>query len=196
MRSTELKRAKRKVRADALAVRDAIEPQERLRRGRLVADRFLSLPEVASAGAVMAFWSFGSELPTMPLIEALVARNVRVALPRTVDADLQPRMWRPGDPVTPTRFGAMEPAGGVVLQPDDIDVIATPGVAFDREGGRVGYGGGYYDRFFLRARQDALRAGIGYREQIVQGVLPGGHLDLRVDVLVTDADIVRCRRDR
>ena len=192
MNSGQLKRAKKQVRATVLERRDALIPQERARLGALVTDRVLALPEVAAAGIVMAFWTFGSELPTMPLIEALTSGGVRVALPRIVDGDLEPRTWRPGEPTTTTSFGALEPADGEALDPAEVDVIVTPAVAFDRAGRRVGYGGGYYDRFFPRARSDALRVGAAFGVQLVEGDLPAGHFDLRVHAVVTESEVVRC----
>ena len=72
--------------------------------------------------------------------------------------------------------------------------MATPAVAFDRQGRRVGYGGGFYDRFFPRTRPDAFRVGIGFGVQLVDGELPGGSFDLRVDVVVTESETVRCRQ--
>jgi len=190
--SGQLKRAKKHVRAAVLARRDALTPAERDRLGALVTERVLALPEVAAADAVMAFWTFGSELPTMPLIEALVARGVRVALPRIVDGDLELRTWRPGEATTTTSFGALEPAGGDVLAPTDIDVVVTPAVAFDRAGRRVGYGGGFYDRFFPRARPDTFRLGTAFGVQLVDEALPAGHFDLRVHAVVTESETVRC----
>jgi 5-formyltetrahydrofolate cyclo-ligase len=193
--SGQLKRAKKQVRRAVLARRDVLTPRERDRLGALVTERVLALPEVDSVHAVMAFWAFGSELPTMPLIEGLVARGVRVALPRIVDGDLEPRTWRPGEPTTTTSFGALEPSGGEVLGRDEIDVVVTPAVAFDREGRRVGYGGGFYDRFFLRTRPDAFRLGAAFGVQLVDGALPAGHFDLRVHAVVTESETVRCPRD-
>lgn len=195
MNSGELKRAKRRVRREVLARRDALTTEQRERLGALVTDRVLSLPEVDAARVVMAFWTFGSELPTMPLIEALVSRGVRVALPRVVAGDLEPRTWRPGEPTTTTTFGALEPADGTALDPAEVDVVVTPAVAFDRAGRRVGYGGGFYDRFFPRARADTFRVGAAFAVQLVEEELPAGHFDLRVHAVVTESETVRCPRE-
>jgi 5-formyltetrahydrofolate cyclo-ligase len=191
--STELKRAKRAVRARALGRRDELDAGERQRRGEIIVDRFLSLPEVGAAGTVMAFWAFGSEVPTDSLIARLVGGGVTVALPRIVDGDLEPRTWRPGEPVTQTHFGAREPEGGRVVAPEEIDVVAVPGVAFDRAGGRVGYGGGFYDRFLPSTR--ALRAAVAFDVQLEEEPLPGAGFDLPVDVIVTESETIRCARD-
>ena len=195
MTSAELKKAKRDVRRRILAQRDALTPARRHELAALVTERLLALPELETAATVMAFWSFGSEVATMPLIEALLARGCVVALPRIVDGELEPRTWLPGEPLTGTPFGAMEPEGGAVLGPEAIDVIVTPAVAFDRDGRRVGYGGGFYDRFFTRARSDAARVGVGFGLQLVDEQLPGAGFDLRVGVVVTDSETVRCRID-
>ena len=196
--SAALKKAKRDVRRAILEARDAIAPADRERSAAAVTERFLSLPEMAGARTVMAFWSFGSELPTLPLIDALHARGVMVALPRIEDGELKPRRYEPGDPMTETAFGALEPADGAAIDPAAIDVIITPAVAFDREGARVGYGGGFYDRFFPRTRSDCLRAGVGLEVQLLPpgSKLSLGHFDLLIDLIVTDVETIRCRSRR
>jgi 5-formyltetrahydrofolate cyclo-ligase len=191
----ELKRAKKAVRREALIARDAIPPAERFRLAELVTERFLGLPEVVAADVVLAFSSFGSELPTLPLIERLLARGVTVALPRIVSGELEPRTWRPGEPTTETSFGALEPTGGEVVAPGRIDLVATPGVAFDRAGRRVGYGGGFYDRLFPFMRSDALRVGVGFGIQLLERDLPEGAFDMRVDAVITESETVRCARE-
>lgn len=193
MNSADLKRAKRAIRAEVRAARDALPPDERVRCSLSIRDRFLTLPELGSVRTVMLFWSFGSEVDTAPLLRSLVDRGVTTALPRIVDGELEPRTYRPGDPVTGTPFGACEPAAGELLDPSALDVVVTPAVAFDRAGRRVGYGGGYYDRFFGRTRPGSLRIGIAFEVQLVEEDLPGGHFDLPVHAIVTGSEVVRCR---
>jgi 5-formyltetrahydrofolate cyclo-ligase len=192
MNSVDLKRAKRAARARVLAVRDGASPELRAEWSRAIADRFLELEEVARAKVVMAFWSFGSELDTAPLIGRLHQRGVTVVLPKIADGDLEARAYAPGDPVTETSFGAHEPATGEPIEPGRIDLVATPGVAFDRRGRRVGYGGGFYDRFLLELRPDAVRVGVCFSLQLVDGDLPGASFDLPVDVIVTESEAIRC----
>ena len=121
MNSAELKKAKRDARRRVLAAREGLAPERRRELAARVTERFLALPEVQAAEVVMAFWSFGSELPTLPMIEALIARGCVVALPRIEEGELEPRTWMPGEPLSGTSFGAMEPEGGSILAPDAID---------------------------------------------------------------------------
>jgi len=194
VRSQELKRAKRDVRRRVLVARDALDPAARASMAAEVSERFLALPEVKGARTVMAFSSFGSELPMESLIDALCSRGVLVGLPKISDGALEVRSYRPGDATTVTTFGAHEPTVGVVIEPTQIDVIVTPAVAYDRTGRRVGYGGGFYDRFLPRTRPDAVRVGVGAVVQLLDEDLPAGSFDLRVHLIVTPQEVVRCPR--
>lgn len=195
MNSGELKRAKREVRRRVLARRDALGAAERSALAAKIIARFLSLPEVERSDRVLAFWSFGSELSTTGLIDGLLDRGTGVALPRIADGELEAVAYRRGDRLSEASFGALEPLGGLVLDPATIDSIAVPGVAFDRAGNRVGYGGGFYDRFLARTRDDSSRIGVGFALQLMPPgeALPAGHHDLTVDLVVTEGETVRCR---
>ena len=193
MRASELKRAKRDVRRAVLAARDAIGEAERVARSTEIHQRFLALREAEGVGVVMGFWSFGSEVSTPPLLEALHARRVRVCLPRIAGGgDLEAVAYEPGDPMTETSFGAREPADGTMLAPEVLDLVVTPGVAFDRSGHRIGYGRGFYDRFLRRTRRGVPRIAIAFDLQVQSKELPAGSFDLGVDVIVTDTETIRC----
>jgi 5-formyltetrahydrofolate cyclo-ligase len=92
--------------------------------------------------------------------------------------------FRPGDPTARSEFGMQEPVGGEEIPPQEVDALVIPGLAFDGEGFRLGYGGGFYDRYVRRTRPEALRVGICLVEQIVEEV-PHGDADERVDRIVT-----------
>lgn len=193
MKAHELKKAKRDVRRTILARRDGLAPEIREALAARIHSRFLALPEVVAAGTVLLFWSFGSEVPTESLLAALHERGARMLLPRIVAGDLELRTYAPGDPLAGTSFGAREPTEGLVVSPGEVDVICTPSVAFDRSGRRIGYGGGYYDRLFPAAPA-AARVGVAFGVQVVDGDLPEGHFDLRVDAVVTEDETLRWPR--
>jgi 5-formyltetrahydrofolate cyclo-ligase len=186
--STDLKRAKRRMRAEVLARRDAMSPIDRERASHEIAGHVLSVLREGSleaSGTVSAFWSFGSEVSTEPLIRALDAEGRRLALPRIVEGDIEMREFRPGDPLSETPFGVWEPAGGARIDAAQLAAVLTPGVAFDRRGFRVGYGGGHYDRLFTRITPGALRVGICFAAQLVDEV-PRGSIDRPVAIVVTE----------
>lgn len=185
-----LKAAKRALRRQVLAVRDALTVDDRAERGRTIVERLLALPEVVDARTVMAFWSFGSEVDTAPLIARLLADGRTVALPRTEGPEIVPVTYERGDPVRSTAYGAMEPPFGRGLSADELDLVVVPGVAFDREGNRIGYGRGYYDRLVSRLRPGVPTVAIAFGMQIVDRV-PSGGTDRRVDAIVTEDEVIR-----
>lgn len=189
--SHRLKVRKRAVRRAAIERRDLLSAQERSAKSEWIVERVLALPEVGAARTVMAFWSFGSEVETSGLIERLHEAGKRVVLPRIAEREIAAVAYAPGDPVTATSFGAMEPAGADVVTAEDVDVVIVPGVAFDRRGGRVGYGGGFYDRLFSRTPAVPAVA-LAFAVQLVDEV-PQGRSDRRVDAIVTEDEVIRPR---
>jgi 5-formyltetrahydrofolate cyclo-ligase len=191
--SHRLKARKRALRRAAIERRDLLSAGERSAKSERIVDRVLGLPEVGAARTVMAFWSFGSEVQTAALIQRLHEAGKRVVLPRIVEGEIAAVTYAPGDPVAATSFGAMEPVGAELVPAEDVDVVIVPGVAFDRRGGRVGYGGGFYDRLLSRA-PSAPAVAVAFDVQLVDGV-PQGRNDSRVDVIVTEDEVIRPRHD-
>lgn len=187
-----LKQAKRALRREVLARRDALAPAERSERSRRITERLLALPEVERAGAAMAFWSFGSEVDTDLLLRRLHETGTLVLLPRIQGREVVPVPYVPGDPVLATAFGAMEPSLGAAAPADRVDLVIVPGVAFDRRGARVGYGGGFYDRFLMRTREGVPAIAIAFAVQVVERV-PEGRMDRRLEAIVTEDEVIRCR---
>ncbi|HEU4831170.1 MAG TPA: 5-formyltetrahydrofolate cyclo-ligase [Actinomycetota bacterium] len=192
LRAHRLKRAKRALRRAILAERDAIPEADRFAHSEAIAGRFLGLPETAGAETVLAFWSFGSEVETGPLIARLRSLGKTVALPRVEGNEVAPVVATPETPMTEASFGAWEPADGRALDVTELDLVVVPGVAFDRSCGRVGYGGGYYDRLLGRRRDGVAAIAIAFALQVVDRV-PSGAIDRRIDGVVTEVEVIRCR---
>jgi 5-formyltetrahydrofolate cyclo-ligase len=183
---------KRALRRAILERRDALSPEERRAKSATIVERVMALSEVRSAPTVMAFWSFGSEVETATLIERLHEAEKRVVLPRVELGDVVAVVYEPGDAAAATSFGAMEPSGVDLVGPEDVDAVIAPGVAFDRRGGRIGYGGGFYDRFLARIRPDAPVVAFAFALQVVEAV-PHGDRDRRVHLIVTEDETIVCR---
>lgn len=173
------------------AARRAIPPEEREWAGAEVVDRVASLPDLASPRTVLLFYAFGSEIPTRGLIERLARDRHRLALP-VLHTEMRAVAYEPGAPLVATGYGPKQPVGGDTVLPRAVDVVVAPGLAFDRRGWRLGYGGGHFDAFLASMRDDALRVGIGFGPQIVDE-LPVEPHDQRLDLVVTD-DVVVIRR--
>jgi 5-formyltetrahydrofolate cyclo-ligase len=190
--SDRLKREKKAIRTRVRAVRDTLSTEEREHASAAIAERVLALPELDGVGTAMVFASFGTEVDTRPIVEGLDARGVRIAMPRVEGLDIAAVVFRPGDPMTTAAFGMPEPAGDDVVDPAEIEAVITPGLAFDRAGHRIGYGGGFYDRFFTSARE-LRKIAVGFSVQVLDEELPHGAFDVAVDVVVTEREVLRPR---
>lgn len=170
-----------------LLARARIGASERAAAAEAAAARVLALPEVGAASSVMAFASFGTEIPTDPLVEGLLASARRVLMPLVDGRRLRAAPIASLSDLAPGYHGIREPAAPAAVEPA-ADVILVPGVAFDSAGRRLGYGGGFYDEFLAEAR--GLRVGYCFDCQIVDAV-PAGPGDAAVEIVVTEARVVR-----
>ena len=171
------------------AARRALSAEARAEASRSVCARVLALPEVRAARVVHAFWPLADEVDLRPALAALRASGVLVALPAVVGPRrLAHRAYEPGALVA-GRWGLWEPAPSAPsVRPADVDVVLVPGLAFGRDGSRLGMGGGFYDAFL--AQTPALRVGVGGAASLVASVPTEPH-DARLDGVVTDADVLR-----
>lgn len=189
----ELDALKTALRAEMRRARAAIPDGERRRRGEAIRERLLALPEMRTARTVLVFASFGSEVPTRGLASDLHAARKRLLLPYLAEGEMEVAEVAPDEPPVPSSYGPPEPARRTPVDPGEIDLVVAPGLAFDRRGARLGYGGGAYDRFLARLREGTVVVGIGLTEQLVDEV-PTGPGDVAVHVVVTDREVIDARR--
>jgi 5-formyltetrahydrofolate cyclo-ligase len=168
---------KRALRRRMKMVRELVD--DRLVRSVELWATLAELPAYRAAGTVMAFKSFGGEPDTDALFARLAAEGKRLLLPRVRDRALE--VCDGSVPLVRSRFGVDEPQGPA-LSPDVIEFLIVPGLAFTLRGDRLGYGGGYYDRFLSKVT--APNAGVCFTEQVVDS-LPMEPWDVRVQQVVS-----------
>jgi 5-formyltetrahydrofolate cyclo-ligase len=149
---------------------------------------------------VMVFLDFGSEVATAFVVERALAEGRTVAVPKTEVAErglvVSVLADYPGD-LAPGTWGIPEPRPGCLrpLPPDQVDLVLVPGVAFDPEGNRLGYGGGFYDRFLPLLRPGTPTVAPAFELQVVERVETGVY-DIPVDLVVTEERVIDCRAVR
>jgi 5-formyltetrahydrofolate cyclo-ligase len=195
--SGKLLDAKRELRARILRERDATPAEARATASASIAASLLARDDFASSKTVLLTLPFGSEWDTRALLAAALARAKTVALPRVnlatgmLDLCVVTRLEHDA---APGYRGIPEPcAHCALLEVATIDWVLVPGVAFDRGGHRVGYGGGYYDRLLPLFRADTCRVAGAFELQLVERVPAASH-DVAVDAIVTEAQSVSIAR--
>jgi len=186
---------KARIRQDILGRRDSIEIGARKKKDLLIQEALLSLPEFHQAGVVFFFASFRSEVSTSSLIEEALRREKSVLLPSVDVHSRELRLFEIKSllELSPGYMTISEPAVDPERKRDinDANLVILPGVAFDRSGNRLGYGGGYYDKLLARLNRKIPLIALSYKEQVVDSIPHDNH-DIRVHIIVTDDGIIRC----
>lgn len=185
---------KKRVRNLVLARRGALTERERQGKSLHIEKQVLTLPEYEKAQTVMLFLNFRDEVETTALAEETLTRGKQLVLPRCAPQGiLIPALIRDLDQdIEPGTWGIREPRlqGLREADPWAIDLVIVPGAAFDGQGNRLGYGGGYYDRFFGRLRPEVLRVAIAFATQVLPEVPVDPH-DQKMSILVTEEGVHR-----
>lgn len=161
-----------------------------------VSSNLFRLPEFRGAKTIALFGSFRSEVFTWDMIQKALTLKKQVCLPVTLKKPKKlvfKQIYDLKKDITIGAFGIPEPKMECLPTIDEkkIELVVTPGIAFDCLGNRIGFGAGYYDRLFAQIRPECLKVGIAFHFQIIDKV-PCEPTDMPVDILVTDQTIIRC----
>lgn len=188
-----------RLRKRVLAKRNCISLEERRRWSQEITANFLKLPEFQRGENFFFYVNFRSEVETINLINICLGRGKKVAVPCT-DPEchrlIPCQVFDLAQELRPGYCGIPEPdpAVGLRIPPEQIEIVILPGAAFDTQGGRLGYGGGYYDRFLARLAPQALRVGLAFEMQLVP-VIPLCSHDQKLDLLVTEKRIIKLEKE-
>ena len=181
-----------KLRKNTLNQRDLLSSIQQQNRSRLIMDRVKKMEQFKSSATVFIYVDFRSEVATRPLIDHMLRCGKKVVLPVTLIQEkdlLAVSITNPEKELAPGYCSIPEPIVEIRekqrISPDIIDIIFLPGSVFDELGGRMGYGGGYYDRFVSNKAPQALRVGLAYDLQIVKRAPLQAHDEL-LDFIVTE----------
>lgn len=189
--SSPLRLEKRALRSRVLAKRDALPAIERAAASSVICATLAELPDFRQAHCVLLTLPFGSETDTRPLVEHALQAGKRVLLPR-VDRPARMlelrRITNLAQDIAPGQWNIPEPRPEHCAQAaaEEAEWVLVPGVAFDTQGGRLGYGGGFYDRLLPLLRPQVSRVAAAFSLQLVDQVPRGKH-DLPVDRIVTES---------
>jgi 5-formyltetrahydrofolate cyclo-ligase len=191
--------ARKILRASLRAKRRAAPPEFRAKAGRQVARNVDRVFRLRPGLKVAIYASFPEELDSAPLIRLARKRGCRIFLPRIDTRTISMKFVEAlaGARETTNHLGIVEPHGTRSIPARWLDLVLLPLVGFDAHGMRLGMGGGYYDRTFaFRNRHTAWRGprlvGVAYSFQQVPTIAAAAH-DVRLDAVVTEAGVIRCR---
>ena len=176
---------KRELRKKFAAIRGGIPAEERAAKSREICRKFLSLADYSSARTVMIYMSFRSEAETEDIARRVLSDGKRLVVPKceVKTREILPCEIKSLDELRSGEYGISEPTKIRLCGKSEIDIAVVPALAFDKDNFRLGYGGGYYDRFLKDFT--GLSAGLCFSECMTDK-LPRGEFDVRTDMVLTD----------
>jgi 5-formyltetrahydrofolate cyclo-ligase len=178
-------RDKEKLRRTYCAVREGMSPVDVAEASTAVCRRLAGMTLLREAETVMAYLAFKNEVDLRPLFELLP--GIDWVLPRIEGKRMTIHPYEP-EKLIRHAYGMLEPpADAPVVDPEELDVVLVPGVSFDRRGGRMGFGGGFYDRFLVKTT--AIRVGVCHDCCLAERVPCADH-DQPMDWVVTPTSAI------
>ena len=182
-----------------LKKRAELSPEEITKKSNAIQDKLFGLKKYQESNFIFSFISFNDEINTHDIIKQSLSNGKRVGVPITIHKErklLVSEIFDFDRELEIGHYNILTPKKEFIREvpPKLIDIVLVPGLIFSPEGYRVGYGGGYYDRFFSKNRE-VFKIGLCYEMQIAPKV-PVGIYDLPVDCIITEERIVNCTGEK
>ncbi|NLM10426.1 MAG: 5-formyltetrahydrofolate cyclo-ligase [Clostridiaceae bacterium] len=189
---------KKELRQKAKELRDSINTESVIQLSDIIQNRVCNHPWFEHSETVFVYVSTGNEVRTSGIIEKAITMDKRVCVPRVI-----PRVKMEAVPITNVEndlqmgfFNIMEPKPHLLpIGEGDIDLVIVPGLLFDRNGFRIGYGGGYYDKYLAQLSDKCRTIGIAFESQIVNE-LPVEDHDMNVMAIITENRVIISKEKR
>lgn len=190
--ASDFKAIKQSLREQAHANRRAQENKEAL--SRQICEKFAALPEYAAARTVMLYVDVRTEVRTRQFLPVALTHGKRIVVPYCIEGQLELFHLENMDELSIGMYKILEPKSELRalptkrVEPEDIDLVMVPGVAFDRGGARMGHGMGYYDKLLERVRPDAPLVALAFECQLFAEIPTAPH-DVFMDKILTETAV-------
>jgi 5-formyltetrahydrofolate cyclo-ligase len=184
---------KKEIRKKILSIRDAIDENVKILKDYKIRNRLIQMPEFIYSNKILLYASFRSEVDTMDLLKYCLNTNKIVVFPKVNRIKDCLNLYKISqiDDLKVGYAGILEPdvseSQRVVV--NELDLIIVPGVAFDENCNRLGYGKGFYDKLLKNFKKTTI--GLAYEEQIIELLTVESH-DVKINKIITDERVIVC----
>ncbi|SEF42898.1 5-formyltetrahydrofolate cyclo-ligase [Eubacterium ruminantium] len=200
--------AKNNIRKEMLLRRDALSPSEVKNLSERICQNFFSIPDFAGIQDIFCFYPKGNEIDTRFILkypsdnklytdyEICRKNTINFYLPKVIGKDMEFYKYTGENELIKGKFGIMEPESEeTVSMSENTDILMLmPGLAFDREGGRAGYGGGFYDRYLsIKRSRRIIKAALAYSFQVTDQLIVLDEYDIKPDYIITENETIRIK---
>lgn len=186
---------KKTLRKEILQKRATLSTENILEYSDIIESKLYETDSYKEAKNIMSFISFSDEIHTHEIIKGSIKLGKSIVVPVTIPKTREMKVSQVLDfsELEIGYYNILTPKKEFIrfVDPNTIDLILVPGVVFARNGYRVGYGGGYYDRFFSKLNKEVKKIGLAFDLQIVDKV-PTDSFDIPIDLIITEKEIIDC----
>lgn len=186
---------KSNIRKEILTLRESLQPEEVYEKSQKVFENLINTPMYKNSNNLFTYLNFRNEIQTDMIINHALSDNKKIYIPlcNTSIKELILCKFKDWNDLKPNYMGILEPVNESIqiANRKQVDMAIVPGAVFDRHGNRIGYGAGYYDRFFSSLKNDICKIALCYSFQIVEFVSPSPH-DVPMDYIITENEIIKC----
>ena len=168
--------------------RDNIDKNDKIIKDNIIKEKLKETKFYKNSRNIFIYLGFGSEIDTKLYIKEFLDEGKNVFVPRIDDDIMEAVKIDSLSNLVKNKYGILEPSCNLecnISNCNDIDLIIVPGLAFDITGGRIGYGGGYYDKYLEGGFINVLKVALAYDFQVIENV-PTDKYDIRVDYIITE----------
>lgn len=184
---------KKDLRKRILSIRNNMKDEESAEKSAVIMEKLTAMDIYKDSKVVFVYMDFNHEVETMNLIKKMLLEKKKVVIPYTdtVNTVIIPSELKSiEDDLVKCKFGYYEPAGDKIktVKPEEFDLVVVPGVVFDKNLNRIGFGKGYYDRILGRLKEGARAVAVAYDFQVLDEV-PSEEHDVKMDMIITEKNI-------
>lgn len=172
---------KKEIRKKMLAVRRSLEALYVREASHIICEKLKKCPLYKDAESICLYMPINNEVDVTELLE-----TGKIYIPKIIDKSMDFYLYEGMDSIGLGAFGIPEPTGETKLAPNNKTLVVMPGVAFSRDGYRLGYGGGYYDTY-LKKYPMCMKVAVCFKEQLVEE-LPVEEHDVKPDFIISNID--------
>lgn len=184
---------KKTLRNKILTIRNSLDKNEKELMDISIYNKLINLDLYKKAKSIFIYISFSNEIDTVKIINKALEYGKEVYIPKIYREDKSMKAIRMNsfDELEKNFMGILEPVNDSnYIEKENIDLIIVPGVVFDKEGNRIGYGGGYYDRYLSDIKDKKNKVVLSYGLQIIDEIEPEIH-DIQVDYIISESYLVK-----
>lgn len=181
---------KKELRKRVLNIRNSMSIENVEKNSSIIIDKIINTDIYKQSKVVFIYMDFNKEVMTSQLIKRMLSEKKRVVIPYTdtINTELIPSEITKQADLKLNSFGYYEPVSIMPVDPEEIDLVIVPGVVFDKQLNRIGFGKGYYDKILIKLKPSAVKIAVAHEFQVFE-LIPTEEHDIKMDMIITEKSI-------